>query len=76
MIFFDKGVNEKRIAEVLHVGLIERKNRNSLTKKDYSFDLCLNGIDFLSGQDSIFSKYLTGTTPSKPSVKITLFSEM
>jgi hypothetical protein len=35
-----------------------------------------NGIGFLSGHDSIFSKYLTGTTPSKPSVKITLFSEM
>ena len=29
-----------------------------------------------SSQDSIFSKYFTGTTPSKPSVKMTLFSEM
>lgn len=36
----------------------------------------LNGTICLPGQVSIFSKNLTGTTPSKPSVKITLLSEM
>lgn len=34
-----------------------------------------NGIACLSGQDSIRSKYLTGTTPSKPSVNMTWLSE-
>jgi hypothetical protein len=34
------------------------------------------GIGARPGHVSIFSKYFTGTTPSKPSVKITLLSEM
>lgn len=35
-----------------------------------------NGIGARPGHVSIFSKYFTGTTPSKPSVKITLLSEI
>lgn len=35
-----------------------------------------NGMDRLSGQDTIFSKTATGTTPSNPSVNITRLSEM
>jgi hypothetical protein len=35
-----------------------------------------NGIGTRPGHVSIFSKYFTGTTPSKPSVRITLLSEM
>lgn len=35
-----------------------------------------NGIGARPGHVSILSKYFTGTTPSKPSVKITLLSEI
>lgn len=35
----------------------------------------LNGTICLPGQNSIFSKNLTGATPSKPSVKITFLSD-
>jgi hypothetical protein len=35
-----------------------------------------NGIGARPGHVSTLSKYFTGTTPSKPSVKITLLSEI
>jgi hypothetical protein len=49
-----------------------QKQQEYCTKISYLW----NGIGAHPGHVSIFSKYLTGTTPLNPSVNITLLSEM